>query len=92
MANLAMIWAQAYGNFEVTGTDHLAGLKMGDIDGATRDKELSSLSPLLFREIESMPGVMELFLLCDPSAKASPINQHAAFRKVHSCLVLALAN
>ena len=68
MANLAMIWAQAYGNFEVSGTDHLAGLKMGDIDGATRDKELSSLSPEFFREIESVPGVMELFLLCDPSA------------------------
>ena len=91
IANLAMIWAQAYGNFEVTGTDHLAGLKMGDIDGATRDKVLTSLSPLLFREIESLPGVMDLFLLCDPSAKATPISQHKAFRKVHSCLSLAFA-
>jgi hypothetical protein len=39
-----------------------------------------------------MPGVMEMFLLCDPYAKATPINQHKAFLKVHSCLVLALAN
>ena len=92
MANLAMIWAQAYGNFEVTGTDHLAGLKMGDIDGATRDKVLTSLPPHLFREIESLPGVLDLFLLCDPSARATPITQHRAFCMVHSCLVLALAH
>jgi hypothetical protein len=35
---------------------------------------------------------MELVFLCDPSAKATPINQHNAFLKVHSCVVLALAN
>ena len=56
MANLAMIWAQAYGNFEVTGTDHLAGLKMGDIDGATRDKVLTSFHLCSFGRSSLCPG------------------------------------
>jgi hypothetical protein len=38
MANVAMIWAQAYGNFEVTGTDHLAGLKWATLTGPHETK------------------------------------------------------
>ena len=43
MANVAVAWAQLYGEYAVDSTEQLAGAQMGDIDGATRHKFLTSL-------------------------------------------------
>ena len=86
MANIAVTWAQLYGRFNVDSTVHLAGVNMGDVDGATRDKVLTSLSFDTFVALEQDPGVMELFALCNPVKPASPVNFHAVFEKVHTCL------
>ena len=43
MANVAVAWAKLYGECAVNSTEHLAGAQMGDIDGATRHKVLTSL-------------------------------------------------
>ena len=42
MSNVAVKWAQLYGECAVDSTEHLAGAQMGDIDGATRHKVLTS--------------------------------------------------
>ena len=59
---------------------------MSDVDGATRDKVLTSLSFDTFIALEQDTGVMELFALCNPVKPASPVNFHTAFAKVHTCL------
>ena len=38
MANIAVTWAQLYGRFNVDSTLHLAGVNMGDVNGATQKK------------------------------------------------------
>ena len=87
MANVAMVWAQLYGNFEIQETEYLEGRRMGDVDGATRDKVLTVLPPDLFRDVESIPGVVELFSQCDPDVKEAAVNHHKAFCLVHEYLV-----
>ena len=63
MANVAVTWAQLYGRFNVDATVHLAGVNMGDVDGATRDKVLTSLTLDTFVAVEQETGVLELFAL-----------------------------
>jgi hypothetical protein len=87
MANVAMVWAQLYGNFEIQETEYLEGRRMGDVDGATRDKVLTVLPPSLFRDVESIPGVVDLFSRCDPDVKEAAVNHHKAFCLVHEYLV-----
>ncbi len=65
MANIAVTWAQLYGRFNVDSTVHLAGINMGDVDGATRDKVLTSLSLNTCIAVEQEAGVLELFALCN---------------------------
>jgi hypothetical protein len=86
MANIAVTWAQLYGRFNVDSTVHLAGINMGDVDGATRDKVLTSLSLDTFIALEQEAGVLELFALCNPVKPASPVNFHTAFKMVHAHL------
>ena len=87
MANIAVTWAQLYGRFNVDSTVHLAGINMGDVDGATRDKVLTSLTLDTFIAVEQETGVLELFALCNPVKPASPINFHTAFELVHAHLM-----
>jgi hypothetical protein len=75
-----------YGRFNVDSTVHLAGVNMGDVDGATRDKKLTSLSIDTFIALEQASGVLELFGLCNLVKPASPISFHAAFVRVHAHL------
>jgi hypothetical protein len=86
LANLAVVWGQLYGNFEIVETVYLEGARMGEIDDATRDRELSQLSPDLFRDVGAIPGVLELFALCDPAINQCTIDHHKAFCLVHSHL------
>lgn len=86
LANLAVVWGQLYGNFEIVETVFLEGARMGEIDDATRDRELSQLSPELFRDVGAIPGVLELFALCDPAINQCTIDHHKAFCLVHAHL------
>jgi hypothetical protein len=86
MANVAVTWAQLYGRFNVDATVHLAGVNMGDVDGATRDKVLTSLTLDTFVAVEQETGVLGLFALCNPVKPASPVSFHTAFTKVHAHL------
>ena len=86
MANLAVVWSQLYGNFNVDSSIHLAGIHMGDVDGASRDKELTELSPKDFVPVENFPGVRELFSLCNPTVHLETLEFHEAFQKLHTCL------
>ena len=86
VSNLAVVWAQVYGNFEISETVHEAGTNMGEVDGATRDKVLTNLLPELFVDVQSSPGVMDLYQLCDPTNKEHTIDNFEAFEKVHAHL------
>ena len=86
MANVAVTWAQLYGRFNVDATVHLAGVNMGDVDGATRDKVLTSLTLDTFVAVEQETGVLGLFALCNPVKPASPVSFHTACAKVHAHL------
>ena len=86
MANLAVVWSQLYGGFNIDSSIHLAGIHMGDVDGASRDKELTELSPKDFVPVEHFPGVRELFSLCNPTVHLEPLEFHEAFQKLHTCL------
>jgi hypothetical protein len=86
MANIAVTWSQWYGRFNVDSTVHLAGINMGDVDGATRDKGLTSLSLDTFIALEQEAGVLELFALCNPVKPASPVSFHTEFEMVHAHL------
>ena len=86
MANLAVVWSQLYGNFNLDSSIHLAGIHMGDVDGASRDKELTDLSPKEFVPVEDFPGVRELFSLCNPTVHLETLEFHEAFQKLHTCL------
>jgi hypothetical protein len=86
MANLAVIWSQLYGNFNVDSAVHLAGIHMGDVDGASRDKELTDLSQQTFVPMENSPGIRELFSLCNPLIHSEILEFHEAFQQLHTCL------
>ncbi len=86
VSNLAVVWAQVYGNFEIRETVHEAGTNMGEVDGATRDKVLTNLLPELYVDVQSSTGIMDLFQLCDPTNKEHTIDNFEAFAKVHAHL------
>ena len=86
MANLAVVWSQLYGGFSIDSSIHLAGIHMGDVDGASRDKELTELSPKDFVPVEHFSGVRDLFSLCNPTVHLETLEFHEAFQKLHTCL------
>ena len=86
IANIAVIWSQLYGNFAVNDTEHLAGLEMGDVDAASRDKTLSTLKLTEFIDLTTVQGLNSLLLACNPTVSEHSINYHAAFSLVHTCL------
>ena len=61
MANVIVVWAQLYGKCSVDNTEHVAGTQMGDIDGATRHKVLTSLHHKDLVDVTAIPGVINLF-------------------------------
>ena len=89
-ANIAIIWAQLMGKFEVNEASFIPGTSMGDIDHGSRGRPTPSLPPDLFFDIEACPGFLPLLTLCDPSINSHTINYHEAFTQVHFHLLAFL--
>ena len=60
--------------------------QMGDINGATHHKVLTSLHQKDFGNVTVIPGVIKLFHKCDPSACEALRPHHEIFIAVHGYL------
>jgi hypothetical protein len=90
-AFVAYTMVQLTGGVICSGTLHMAGVDMGDIDRLSRQRTVLTLDPALSVDTTHIPAFQALFRTLDPAA---PTNQtrphHAVLVETHALLAAAL--